>query len=374
MTVEALPEETILSPFLQKLSRSAPFLFMGVLIFGALAWRPTTAPIELETLASAWHMHLRGALVPLRNGVAAPEIPPLLHWLILGGWQVFGVSEWWPRLVPALASIGTVILVGRTALVLWPHRAATPIFARLLLTGVGAFAVAMTMVEPQTVALPFILASFHALSELWMSRPGFFRTIFGWVLSAAAAAAGGDGRRLELGAGAGAVRHRHLGAGRRHAAGAQCVPVAARRRRDQRAGPGAGVALARPLRQHRAADVFRQWLERPRHRGLARGGLDAVAAAGGALSLDLLEDAVACAHPPLARDGRRRVPPVPCLPGRVLRGRTRLRLAAGRPAARSFCRCRCWGRGCWRPRRSSRRISTPWCPASSRCSSASSSS
>ena len=86
MSVEALPEETFLSPFLQKLSRSAPLLFMGVLIFGALAWRPTTAPIELETLASAWHMHLRGALVPLRNGVAAPEIPPLLHWLSLGGW------------------------------------------------------------------------------------------------------------------------------------------------------------------------------------------------------------------------------------------------------------------------------------------------
>jgi len=98
MSVEALREETVLSPFLQKLSRSAPFLFMGVLIFGALAWRPTTAPIELETLASAWQMHLRGALVPLRNGIAAPEIPPLLHWLILGGWQIFGACEWWPRL------------------------------------------------------------------------------------------------------------------------------------------------------------------------------------------------------------------------------------------------------------------------------------
>jgi hypothetical protein len=188
MTVVALPEETVLSPFLQKLSRSAPFLFMGVLIFGALAWRPTTAPIELETLASTWHMHLRGTLVPLRNGLAAPETPPLLQWLILGGWQLFGVSEWWPRLVPALASIATVLLIGRTALVLWPHRAATPIFARLLLTGVGAFAVAMTMVEPQVVALPFILASFRALSGLWMVRAGFFRTLAGWLLSAAAAA------------------------------------------------------------------------------------------------------------------------------------------------------------------------------------------
>jgi len=188
MTAEALPDETFLSPFLQKLARTAPFLFMGVLIFGALAWRPTTAPIELETLASAWHMHLQQTLVPLRNGYAASEIPPLLQWLILAGWRVFGVNEWWPRLVPALAGIATVLLIGRTALVLWPHRAATPIFARLLLTGVGAFAVAMTIVEPQTLALPFILASFHAQSALWMGRPGFFRILLGWMLSAAAAA------------------------------------------------------------------------------------------------------------------------------------------------------------------------------------------
>lgn len=45
VSIERQREETVLSPFLEKLSRSAPFLFMGVLIFGALAWRPTTAPI-----------------------------------------------------------------------------------------------------------------------------------------------------------------------------------------------------------------------------------------------------------------------------------------------------------------------------------------
>ncbi|MGH6891077.1 MAG: ArnT family glycosyltransferase [Dongiaceae bacterium] len=188
MTAEAIRDETTLSPFLLKLSRTAPFLFMGVLLFGALAWRPTTAPIELETLASAWHMHLRDTLVPLRNGLAAPEIPPLLQWLILVGWRVVGVNEWWPRLIPALASLATVLMMGRTALVLWPHRAATPIFARLLLTGVGAFAVAVTMIEPQTLALPFILASFYAPSGLWMGRPGILRSVAGWLLSAAAAA------------------------------------------------------------------------------------------------------------------------------------------------------------------------------------------
>ena len=228
------------------------------------------------------------------------------------------------------------------------------------------------MVEPQAVALPFILASFHALSELWMSRPGFFRTIFGWILSAAAAAGSGDGRWLELGAGAGAVRHRHLGAGRGHAARAQCVPVAAWRRRDQRAGPGAGVVLARPLRQHRAADVFRQWLERPRHRGLARCGLDAVAAAGGALSLDLLEDACGVRSP--ATCARRSASGSACASHSWRRPAWPGSSPAGSwsgllrdPSAR----CRCWGRVCWRPRRSSRRTSTPWCPASSHCSSAS---
>lgn len=172
MSIEAVSDEQAISPFLLRLARSAPFLFMGVLLFGALAWRPTTAPIELETLAAAWHTHLAGGLVPLRNGIADPAIPPLLHWLILVGWQVFGVNEWWPRLVPALASLATVLLIGSTALTLWPHRAETPIFARLLLTGVGAFAIAMTMVEPQTLAQPFILGSFHAIGMLWMARSG----------------------------------------------------------------------------------------------------------------------------------------------------------------------------------------------------------
>ncbi|HNB28432.1 MAG TPA: hypothetical protein PLR41_15810, partial [Alphaproteobacteria bacterium] len=86
MSIEAVNDEQAISPFLLRLARTAPYLFMAVLLFGALAWRPTTAPIELETLASAWHMHLAGGLVPLRNGVADPAIPPLLHWLILGGW------------------------------------------------------------------------------------------------------------------------------------------------------------------------------------------------------------------------------------------------------------------------------------------------
>lgn len=206
MSVDTAADEQAISPFLLRLARAAPFLFMGVLLFGALAWRPTTAPIELETLASAWHMYLASTWVPLRNGAADPSIPPLLHWLILAGWRMFGVNEWWPRLVPTLASLATVLLIGATARVLWPHRAETPIFARLLLTGVGAFAVAMTMVEPMTLAQPFVLASFHAIGMAWMLRAaepklGFLHGLWRWLRLLAFWIAGGVAAALAVAAG-----------------------------------------------------------------------------------------------------------------------------------------------------------------------------
>ena len=65
MSVEALPEETILSPFLQKLSRSAPFLFMGVLIAFVL-----TMPYAMGWAGSAFAIDygvIIGMLVPVAS-------------------------------------------------------------------------------------------------------------------------------------------------------------------------------------------------------------------------------------------------------------------------------------------------------------------
>src|SRR4051794_21337451 len=126
-------EEPASSGFLHSTARVAPFAAWAVIVLGALASRPPTAPIELEILSSAWHMVGSGTLVPLVHGDAEPGIPPLHYWLILAGWRAIGVTDIWPRLLSALALLATLILIGRTAQVLWPHRSTTSLFARILL-------------------------------------------------------------------------------------------------------------------------------------------------------------------------------------------------------------------------------------------------
>ena len=90
---------------------SAPILLLAVV---SLLMRPPLPIDETRYLAVAWEMHLNGDwLVPHLNGRPYSQKPPLLFWLINAGWQVFGVNQWWPRLLPALAAIITLGLVQR---------------------------------------------------------------------------------------------------------------------------------------------------------------------------------------------------------------------------------------------------------------------
>src|SRR5690349_20546458 len=75
-----------------------PFAIWAVVILGAFLSRPPTAPIELETLSTTWHMLQSGSWVPLLNGEIAATTPPLHDWLIRIGLQIVGVSEIWTRL------------------------------------------------------------------------------------------------------------------------------------------------------------------------------------------------------------------------------------------------------------------------------------
>src|SRR3954470_23463009 len=101
----AAVEESGASPLLLTTARVAPFAIWAAVILGALLSRPPTAPIELETLSTAWHMLQSGSWIPLLNGEITPRTPPLHAWLILAGWKVFGVVEIWPRLLGALAAL-----------------------------------------------------------------------------------------------------------------------------------------------------------------------------------------------------------------------------------------------------------------------------
>lgn len=76
---------------------------------------------ETRYLSVAWEMWQRhDFLVPYLNGHPYSHKPPLLFWLIHIGWTLFGVNEWWPRLVGPLCALGNLYLIRRLALKLWP--------------------------------------------------------------------------------------------------------------------------------------------------------------------------------------------------------------------------------------------------------------
>ncbi|NQU50499.1 MAG: glycosyltransferase family 39 protein [Planctomycetes bacterium] len=98
----------------QTVLKYAPIFFaLGIL---SLFMRPPVPLDETRYLAVAWQMHIDGDwLVPHLNGNPYSQKPPLFFWLINAGWTVFGVNEWWPRLLPALATLLTLGLVARFA-------------------------------------------------------------------------------------------------------------------------------------------------------------------------------------------------------------------------------------------------------------------
>lgn len=76
---------------------------------------------ETRYLSVAWEMWLRGDyLVPYLNGHTYSHKPPLLFWLFEAGWGVFGINEWWPRLVGPFCALISLQLTRRLAAKLWP--------------------------------------------------------------------------------------------------------------------------------------------------------------------------------------------------------------------------------------------------------------
>ncbi len=89
----------------------------------ALFVRPMMPIDETRYISVAWEMWLRGDyLVPFKNGAPYSHKPPLMMWLFQAGWTIFGVNEWWPRLVSPLFSVANLFLTASLARRLWPER------------------------------------------------------------------------------------------------------------------------------------------------------------------------------------------------------------------------------------------------------------
>lgn len=107
-----------------------------VIMAAALYFRPLLPVDETRYLAVAWEMWRNGDfLVPHLNGKTYSHKPPLLFWLIHLGWSVFGVNDWWPRLVAPSFGLINLYLTGLLASYLWPNRSSVAIAAPIILIG-----------------------------------------------------------------------------------------------------------------------------------------------------------------------------------------------------------------------------------------------
>lgn len=151
-------------------------ILLAVLAAVALLARPLTPIDETRYVSVAWEMWLRGDfLVPFKNGEPYSHKPPFMFWMFQAGWSVFGVHEWWPRLVSPLFAAGAMGLMVRLAGRLWPGRAGLGGRAALILTGSlfwGVFA---------TSAMFDVLLAFWVLlgaSGIWAAAEGDRRGFF----------------------------------------------------------------------------------------------------------------------------------------------------------------------------------------------------
>lgn len=125
--------------------RALWLLLAGWALFSvASIWLRPLWPVDETRYASvAWEMWLRGDfLVPYLNGEPYSHKPPLLFWLIHLGWALFGVNDWWPRLVAPLCALGSVPLLLKMEKLLWGRSGLSP----WMLFGTLLFAAFVTLV------------------------------------------------------------------------------------------------------------------------------------------------------------------------------------------------------------------------------------
>jgi 4-amino-4-deoxy-L-arabinose transferase-like glycosyltransferase len=123
-------------------------LLAGWAVFAvASIWLRPLWPVDETRYASvAWEMWLRGDfLVPYINGEPYSHKPPLLFWLIQLGWALFGVNDWWPRLVAPLCALAAVPLTLRLGRLLWPDARELHLDAVWILFGTLLFAGFITL-------------------------------------------------------------------------------------------------------------------------------------------------------------------------------------------------------------------------------------
>jgi 4-amino-4-deoxy-L-arabinose transferase-like glycosyltransferase len=133
-----------------------------------LALRPMLPVDETRYATVAWEMWSRGDfLVPHLNGLPYSDKPPLLFWLFHLGWWLFGVNEWWPRLVPAVFSLANLFLTAALARGLWPERPDVARTAPRILLGLLLWSVLTGMLMFDMLVTFCVLLALLGLRGAW---------------------------------------------------------------------------------------------------------------------------------------------------------------------------------------------------------------
>ncbi len=204
----------------------------ALLVGLALLLRPLIPVDETRYATVAWEMWQSGSwLVPQLHGLPYSEKPPLLFWLILAGWQAFGVNEWWPRLVPPLFGLANLFLTGAVARRLWPEQPALAARAPAVLLGMLLWTVYSTLLMFDLLVTFFVLLALLGIIIAWRAwrawRARTARAAWGgWALTGLALGLGllAKGPVVLLAPLAVAVLAPWWGRGERPAAGAAGLP------------------------------------------------------------------------------------------------------------------------------------------------------
>lgn len=133
---------------------------------------------ETRYVTVAWNMWLRGDfLVPYLNNIPYSHKPPLLFWLMDAGWALFGVNDWWPRLVPSLFALGSLFLTAAIAHRLWPRQRQIAQLAPVILIGCGLWTVFTT-----ATMFDMMVAFFTVLGMLGILIAGQDKSRKGWLI------------------------------------------------------------------------------------------------------------------------------------------------------------------------------------------------
>ncbi len=153
----------------------ASFAVLALLALLGIVTRPLTPIDETRYVSVAWEMWLRGDfLVPFKNGEAYSHKPPFIFWMFHAGWALFGVNDWWPRLVLPLFSAGSLGLTWLLARRLWPQQAGLGGQAALVLASTLLWIVFSTAVMFDVMLAFWVLLGMHGvLSAADGRRRGF---------------------------------------------------------------------------------------------------------------------------------------------------------------------------------------------------------